>query len=59
VSEKQKQEMREEFATVMHQSFLDGCDVDFDYGQVDGDASLDDLDILDRDEEERYFDTDD
>ncbi|XP_071886126.1 coiled-coil domain-containing protein 97 [Anas platyrhynchos] len=48
--------LREEFTSRMHQRFLDGQDGDFDYSQVDENPELDNLDIVSRDAEERYFD---
>ncbi|XP_074428257.1 coiled-coil domain-containing protein 97 [Larus michahellis] len=48
--------LREEFTTRMYQRFLDGEDGDFDYSQVDENPDLDNLDIVSRDAEERYFD---
>lgn len=45
---------KEEFVSLMYQSFLDGKD-DFDYTNVDNDASLDNLAELDHDEEDKYF----
>ncbi|XP_020834087.1 coiled-coil domain-containing protein 97 isoform X1 [Phascolarctos cinereus] len=48
--------LREEFTSRMHQRFLDGKDRDFDYSKVDDNPEFDNLDIVSRDEEERYFD---
>ncbi|XP_067170550.1 coiled-coil domain-containing protein 97 isoform X2 [Apteryx mantelli] len=48
--------LRAEFTSRMHQRFLDGEDGDFDYSQVDDNPELDNLDIVSRDAEERYFD---
>ncbi|XP_044527067.1 coiled-coil domain-containing protein 97 isoform X1 [Gracilinanus agilis] len=48
--------LREEFTSRMHQRFLDGKDGDFDYSKVDDNPEFDNLDIVNRDEEERYFD---
>ncbi|XP_075302239.1 LOW QUALITY PROTEIN: coiled-coil domain-containing protein 97 [Opisthocomus hoazin] len=48
--------LRQEFTTRMYQRFLDGEDPDFDYSQVDDNPDLDNLDIVSRDAEERYFD---
>ena len=57
-NEEEKRRLKDEFVRAMHQSFLDGKDRDFDYAKVDSDRSLDDLETLERDEEERYFDED-
>ncbi|XP_015215570.2 coiled-coil domain-containing protein 97 isoform X2 [Lepisosteus oculatus] len=51
--------LREEFISRMHQRFLDGKDQDFNYSEVDENPDYDNLDIVSRDEEERYFDEDD
>ncbi|XP_028920212.1 coiled-coil domain-containing protein 97 isoform X2 [Ornithorhynchus anatinus] len=48
--------LREEFTSRMYQRFLDGKDPDFDYSEVDDNPELDNLDIVSRDAEERYFD---
>lgn len=48
--------LREEFTSRMHQRFLDGKDGGFDYSTVDDNPDFDNLDIVSRDEEERYFD---
>ncbi|XP_076024176.1 coiled-coil domain-containing protein 97 [Genypterus blacodes] len=50
--------LREEFISLMHQSFLDGKDRDFNYSEVDGNPDYDNLDIVSRDAEEKYFDRD-
>ncbi|XP_058052227.1 coiled-coil domain-containing protein 97 [Ahaetulla prasina] len=48
--------LREEFTSRMYQRFLEGKDLDFDYSEVDENPEFDNLDIVSRDEEERYFD---
>ncbi|XP_056371518.1 coiled-coil domain-containing protein 97 isoform X2 [Oenanthe melanoleuca] len=48
--------LRLEFTSRMYQSFLEGQDGDFDYSQVDENPDLDDLELLSRDLEDRYFD---
>lgn len=48
--------LRMEFTSRMHQRFLDGKDGGFDYSTVDDNPDFDNLDIVARDEEERYFD---
>uniref|UniRef100_A0AAY4DHL3 CCD97-like C-terminal domain-containing protein n=1 Tax=Denticeps clupeoides TaxID=299321 RepID=A0AAY4DHL3_9TELE len=55
--------LREEFISQMHQRFLEGKDKDFDYRfgddpSVDENPDYDNLDIVSRDAEERYFDDD-
>ncbi|XP_019732895.1 coiled-coil domain-containing protein 97 isoform X2 [Hippocampus comes] len=51
--------LREEFISQMHQRFLDGKDTDFNYSEVDENPDYDNLDIVNRDAEEKYFDEDD
>ncbi|XP_042361615.1 coiled-coil domain-containing protein 97 isoform X2 [Plectropomus leopardus] len=51
--------LREEFISQMHQHFLDGKDKDFNYSEVDENPDYDNLDIVSRDAEEKYFDEDD
>ncbi|CAK6963365.1 coiled-coil domain-containing protein 97 isoform X1 [Scomber scombrus] len=51
--------LREEFISQMHQRFLDGKDKDFNYSEVDDNPDYDNLDIVNRDAEEKYFDEDD
>ncbi|XP_063793903.1 coiled-coil domain-containing protein 97 isoform X2 [Pseudophryne corroboree] len=51
--------MREELISRMHQRFLDGNDKNFDYKEVDDNPDFDNLDIVTRDAEEKYFDDDD
>ena len=51
--------LRKQFVKSSYQSFLEGKDVGFDYSKVDNDNSLDDLDIEQRDAEDRYFDDSD
>ncbi|XP_077476106.1 coiled-coil domain-containing protein 97 [Stigmatopora argus] len=51
--------LREEFISQMHQLFLDGKDRDFNYSEVDENPDYDNLDIVNRDAEEKYFDEDD
>lgn len=55
-SDDEKSMLRDEFVSRMHQRFLDGEDRDFDYSTVDDNPEFDNLDIVNRDEEERYFD---
>ncbi|TRY59069.1 hypothetical protein DNTS_008390 [Danionella cerebrum] len=57
-SAEEKVLLREEFLSQMHQRFLDGKD-DFNYSEVDNNPDYDNLDIVNRDAEERYFDDDD
>uniref|UniRef100_A0A8C5QEL7 Coiled-coil domain containing 97 n=1 Tax=Leptobrachium leishanense TaxID=445787 RepID=A0A8C5QEL7_9ANUR len=59
VNSEERALLREEFISQMHQRFLQGKDRDFDYSAVDDNPEFDNLDIVSRDEEERYFDEDD
>lgn len=49
--------LKEEFISVMYQSFLDGKDVEFDYTTVDDNEEYDNLQIKSNDAEETYFDS--
>ncbi|KAL9707462.1 hypothetical protein quinque_010980 [Culex quinquefasciatus] len=51
--------LRDEFVGTMYSRFIAGEDEEFDYGKVDESMELDNLDIVEQDEQERYFDTDD
>ncbi|XP_029997836.1 coiled-coil domain-containing protein 97 isoform X1 [Sphaeramia orbicularis] len=51
--------LKEEFISQMHQHFLDGKDKDFNYSEVDENPDYDNLDIVTRDAEDKYFDEDD
>uniref|UniRef100_A0A8C6TA56 Coiled-coil domain containing 97 n=1 Tax=Neogobius melanostomus TaxID=47308 RepID=A0A8C6TA56_9GOBI len=51
--------LRGEFISQMHQRFLDGKDKDFNYREVDENPDYDNLDIVSRDAEDKYFDEDD
>ncbi|ORY36871.1 hypothetical protein BCR33DRAFT_721798 [Rhizoclosmatium globosum] len=57
VSVEERQRLREELVTIMKERFLDGGDAEFfDYSFVDDDEELDDLKVMERDVQERYFD---
>ncbi|XP_033734116.1 coiled-coil domain-containing protein 97-like [Pecten maximus] len=57
ISVERKSEMREEMFRIMQERFLSGQEQQFDYSQVDDNTEYDDLDLLDKDEEEKYFDS--
>lgn len=57
VTAEERRLLRNEFTSLMYQSFLDGKDADFDYEEVDHNDSYDNLDIVEHDEEEKYFDS--
>ncbi|KAL5008179.1 hypothetical protein ScPMuIL_013760 [Solemya velum] len=59
VTDERREELRGEFLRIMQERFLSGGDQDFDYSRIDENADYDDLDELDKDEEEKYFDEDD
>lgn len=58
-TENEKIMLRNEFIETMEQRFMDGQDVDFDYCDVDNNEEYDSLDIVNRDEEDRYFASED
>ncbi|XP_018336256.1 coiled-coil domain-containing protein 97 [Agrilus planipennis] len=49
--------LRDEFVTTMYENFLEGKDEDFDYSNVDENEEYDNLELISRDEEEKYFDS--
>lgn len=57
VTAQERSILREEFVSIMYQNFLDGKDEDFDYNTVDNNEEYDNLEILEHDEEEKYFDS--
>ncbi|KAL4237872.1 Coiled-coil domain-containing protein 97 [Mactra antiquata] len=59
ISTEQKEELKAEFLTIMQEKFLNGEDKAFDYKSVDYNDVYDDLDLLNADAEEKYFDDDD
>lgn len=54
-----RQRKKEEFLKIMYQSFIDGRDLGFDYSRVDDNSEFDDLDLRERDDEDKYFDEED
>lgn len=59
ITSSEKELLRNEFFDTMQANFLAGKDADFDYSTVDDNSDYDDVEQLNRDEEERYFDADD
>ncbi|KAF2904350.1 hypothetical protein ILUMI_01808 [Ignelater luminosus] len=57
ISAQERKILREEFVSIMYQNFLDGKDEEFDYNTVDNNEEYDNLEILEHDEEEKYFDS--
>ncbi|VDH94434.1 Hypothetical predicted protein [Mytilus galloprovincialis] len=58
IPDEQKAQFRQEFLTIMQERFMSGQDEHFNYSEVDDNTEYDDLDILQKDEEEKYFDAD-
>lgn len=58
-TEQEKMMLHEEFLSVMQDRFMRGEEPEFDYSTVDANTEFDDLKIRERDEEERYFDSED
>ncbi|XP_052864535.1 coiled-coil domain-containing protein 97 [Anopheles cruzii] len=54
----ERQLLRDEFNGIMYARFIAGEDKEFDYSQVDDSLEYDDLDIVEQDEQEKYFDDD-
>jgi len=51
--------LKQQFVKAAYQSFLEGKDEGVDYRNIDSDETLDDLDVEQRDAEDRYFDDSD
>lgn len=49
--------LMQEFVSTMYNSFIDGKDADFDYSQIDSNPDYDCIDVREKDEEEKYFDS--
>lgn len=56
ITKEERELLRNEFVTLMYRSFLDGKDEEFDYDTVDNNDSYDNIDIIDHDKEDEYFD---
>ncbi|GJQ77573.1 hypothetical protein Trydic_g20959 [Trypoxylus dichotomus] len=56
ITQQERQLLRDEFMSIMYANFLNGQD-DFDYTTVDNNDQYDNIDILDHDEEDKYFDS--
>ena len=54
-----REQMRDEFITIMHRKFLNGEDSNVDYNSIDYNDDYDNIEIESRDLEEKYFDDDD
>jgi len=55
----EKSALKREFVQASYQSFLAGLDPGVDYSKIDEDSNLDDLNLENRENEERYFDEED
>jgi len=55
----EKNALKREFVQASYQSFIAGLDAGVDYSKIDEDSNLDDLNLENRENEERYFDEDD
>lgn len=51
--------LRQEFISQMHEQFLTGQDEDFDYTAVDDNTQFDDLNLINQDKEDKYFEESD
>jgi hypothetical protein len=56
-AEEDKEMLRKEFIQAVHVSFINGEDGEFDYTTVDGNPEYDDMDIINIDHEDNYFDS--
>ena len=54
---REKAMLSQEFLAAMQASFLSGNDKDFDYSQVDHNECYDSLDMLEKDAQDEYFDS--
>lgn len=57
ITANERKVLKEEFISIMYQSFLDGKDAEFDYTTVDDNEEYDNLQIKSNDAEETYFDS--
>lgn len=53
--DEEKLVLKNEFVEIMQQRFLNGEDMEFDYHKVDNNEDFDSLEMVNRDEEDRYF----
>ncbi|GBP44643.1 Coiled-coil domain-containing protein 97 [Eumeta japonica] len=57
ISAPERELLREEFIQEMYSSFIEGRDTDFNYENVDNDEQYDDLQQINQDAEDKYFDS--
>ncbi|XP_053208183.1 coiled-coil domain-containing protein 97-like [Panonychus citri] len=55
--EERKELLRKEFTNLMYESFLAGKDDKFDYGTVDSNSKYDPINLINRDAEDSWFDS--
>lgn len=59
ITSDERELLKQEFLSQMHEQFLCGQDADFDYATVDDNTQYDDLKLLNQDKEDKYFDESD
>ena len=59
ISADERQLLRQEIISQMHEQFLTGQDEDFDYAAVDDNTQFDDLNLINQDKEDKYFEESD
>ncbi|KRZ36775.1 Glutaminyl-peptide cyclotransferase-like protein [Trichinella pseudospiralis] len=59
ISDEEKERLRKEFVSIMHESFLEGRDKEFDYSEVDENSKYDDYVRINQDAEDKYFEDSD
>ena len=60
LSQEELEEAEDELIRLMHDRFMNGEDGDqVDYAQIDADEALDDLQQIDRDQEDQWFNQED
>ncbi|XP_055387220.1 coiled-coil domain-containing protein 97 [Condylostylus longicornis] len=55
----EREMLRQEFLSIMRSKFVNGSDKDFDYTNIDNNTDLDDLEQINQDCEDKYFEEDD
>ena len=55
----ERDQMKNEFISIMHRKFLNGENLDIDYHAIDFNDDYDNIEIESRDQEEKYFDEND
>lgn len=58
ITTQQRAQLRSEFVSLMHERFLAGRDSEhFDYSTVDDNPAYDPMDLIERDQQDAYFDS--